>query len=322
MKSSRHKKTPALAGDGALVNEINFQEEIVMANNSTAVSNVTPFRFEAKEVRTILIDDQPWFVAADVCQALAIRNNRDAIARLDDDERGVATTDTPSGQQDMGIINESGLYSLILTSRKAEAKRFKKWITAEVLPSIRKTGRYEDSKSTMATLVGDVIGSTGEVVLNRVIEQKGYRIAPAMQRSFKHTMKSRLRARFNVQKAALIPSDQMEAACNFIVAYAIEGEFLPKQDSGSLRLTDRQAMDLSHLLHSVAWFGHRWNQGICQGLQYLNRDLYQGTVEHVDSMRRSALSLDASVKDLLQEIDQRYRLGGRRPSLSIVKGAV
>lgn len=98
--------------------------------------------FENHNVRALFIQDQPWFVAADVCQALAIRNNRDAIARLDEDEKGVANTDTPSGRQEMGIINESGLYSLILTSRKPEAKRFKKWVTGEVLPSLRKHGSY------------------------------------------------------------------------------------------------------------------------------------------------------------------------------------
>lgn len=84
----------------------------------------------------------PWFVAADVCKVLAVANNRDAIARLDDDERGVGIIDTRSGKQEMGIINESGLYSLILTSRKPEAKTFKRWVTSEVLPALRQHGRY------------------------------------------------------------------------------------------------------------------------------------------------------------------------------------
>ena len=110
-----------------------------------ATAQVIPFQFEAQQVRTMLIDDQPWFVAADVCLALAVRNSRDALSRLDDDEKGVATTDTLGGSQAVGIVNESGLYSLVLTSRKAEAKRFKKWITAEVLPAIRKTGTYSTS---------------------------------------------------------------------------------------------------------------------------------------------------------------------------------
>lgn len=100
------------------------------------------YAFEGTEVRVVMINGEPWFVAADVCQALAISNNRDAVARLDDDERGVATTDTPSGPQEMGIINEAGLYSLILRSRKAEAKRFKRWVTHEVLPALRKHGAY------------------------------------------------------------------------------------------------------------------------------------------------------------------------------------
>lgn len=85
----------------------------------------------------------PWFFATDVCSALEIGNSRQAISRLDDDEKGVTTNDTLGGKQEMTIINESGLYSLILTSRKAEAKKFKKWVTSEVLPALRKNGKYE-----------------------------------------------------------------------------------------------------------------------------------------------------------------------------------
>jgi Rha family phage regulatory protein len=88
----------------------------------------------------------------------------------------------------------------------------------------------------VSDLVGSVIGSTGEVVLSRVIEQKGYRILPAMQRSFTTTMKSRLRSRFNVQKTSLIPADQMEAACNFIAAYVIEGDYIAREDSKAATL--------------------------------------------------------------------------------------
>uniref|UniRef100_UPI0038D1A47B BRO family protein n=1 Tax=Haematospirillum jordaniae TaxID=1549855 RepID=UPI0038D1A47B len=107
------------------------------------MGNIIPFSFEGHGVRTIVDESgQPWFVASDVCLALEISNSRDAISRLDDDEKSVGIADTPGGQQEMNIINESGLYSLILTSRKPAAKRFKKWVTSEVLPSIRKTGSY------------------------------------------------------------------------------------------------------------------------------------------------------------------------------------
>lgn len=103
---------------------------------------VTALSFEGAAVRLVQIDGEPWFVAADVCGVLGLDNNRQAVSRLDDDEKGVTTVDTPSGAQQMLIINESGLYSLILTSRKPEAKRFKRWVTGEVLPTIRKTGGY------------------------------------------------------------------------------------------------------------------------------------------------------------------------------------
>ena len=101
------------------------------------------FNFDAITVRTFNKEGEVWFAAADVCAALDINNPRDATRRLDDDEKGVHTVDTPRGEQEIVIINESGLYSLILTSRKAEAKKFKKWVTSEVLPAIRTEGKYE-----------------------------------------------------------------------------------------------------------------------------------------------------------------------------------
>ena len=99
--------------------------------------------FENKDygtIRTVMIDNAPWFVATDVCSAIDV--DRTAIRRLDDDEKGVHLTHTLGGDQKISIINECGLYSLILSSRKPEAKAFKRWITHEVIPSIRKHGAY------------------------------------------------------------------------------------------------------------------------------------------------------------------------------------
>ena len=93
-------------------------------------------------VRVVDVNGEPWFVAKDVCECLDIGNSRDAVAALDEDEKGVDSIDTPGGAQEMSIISEPGLYSLILRSRKPEAKAFKRWITHEVLPAIRKTGGY------------------------------------------------------------------------------------------------------------------------------------------------------------------------------------
>lgn len=99
------------------------------------------------EVRTILIGSEPWFVAVDVCNALDIGNPSQAISRLDDDEKVTLTTNEGhsgklGGAQMLNVISEAGLYSLILKSRKPEAKAFKRWITHEVIPTIRKTGGY------------------------------------------------------------------------------------------------------------------------------------------------------------------------------------
>ncbi len=110
------------------------------------MSTLIPFLFEdAHLVRGVIRDGEPWFVLADVCRVLEIGNPSQAATRLDDDERATLTNNegqAGQGAQSFTIINESGLYSLILTSRKPAAKRFKKWVTAEVLPSIRKTGAY------------------------------------------------------------------------------------------------------------------------------------------------------------------------------------
>lgn len=105
--------------------------------------NIQAFSFQSTQVRVQLIDGEPWFVLADVCKVLEIGNPSDAARRLDEDEKDALDIIDPIGRpQTATIINESGLYSLILTSRKPEAKAFKKWVTAEVLPTIRKTGSY------------------------------------------------------------------------------------------------------------------------------------------------------------------------------------
>lgn len=94
------------------------------------------------QVRIVPVDGELMFVAKDVCDCLEITKHRDAISRLDPDERGSVKLDTPGGKQDIAAINEYGLYNLVLSSRKPEAKEFKRWITHDVIPAIRKTGSY------------------------------------------------------------------------------------------------------------------------------------------------------------------------------------
>lgn len=107
---------------------------------------VHQFPATGQAVRTVMVDGEPWFVARDVCAALGIGNPRQAVSHLDDDEVRqvpVTTTDGSGRTLPTNVINEPGLYSLILRSRKPEARAFKRWITHEVLPAIRRTGRYE-----------------------------------------------------------------------------------------------------------------------------------------------------------------------------------
>ena len=109
--------------------------------------------FEGSEIRIVeRSDGEFWWVASDVCRAIEIKNVSDSLDRLEDDEKGIATSDTLGGEQDMLCVSEPGLYSLIFTSRKAAAKRFKRWVLHEVLPSIRKTGRYESPRTEPAPL--------------------------------------------------------------------------------------------------------------------------------------------------------------------------
>ena len=103
-------------------------------------------KFEGRDVRIILQNGEPWWVAKDVCDILDISNPSDALARLDDDEKGIASIDTIRGEQQLTTVNEAGLYTLVLGSRKPESKKFKRWIAHEVIPSIRKTGSYAVSQ--------------------------------------------------------------------------------------------------------------------------------------------------------------------------------
>lgn len=220
-------------------------------------AQIIPFKFEAREVRTLLIDDQPWFVAADVAAALAYRDAGNMMRNLDEDEGGTQIVSTPSKnqygdfgtvEQEMLVINESGLYSAILRSRKAEAKRFKKWVTGEVLPAIRKHGRYTDTNNKMGTLIGETIGTNGFNMLGALIKGKVTSLPANMQRRAIAKIWSQTHAAFGVRSAADIPATQLDAARNFIAAYALEGEWLPKQVEAAAVELDAYAAQYVYLL--------------------------------------------------------------------------
>lgn len=114
---------------------------------------------EFGRVRTTVIDGEPWFVAADVCHALDIGNPSDALNRLDDDERTLVSIEGASNGKPVNGVNEPGLYSLVLGSRKPEAKAFKRWITHEVIPAIRKTGGYHIPQSPAEQMAQGILAA-------------------------------------------------------------------------------------------------------------------------------------------------------------------
>ncbi len=111
------------------------------------------FTYNGNEVRTVQKDGEPWWVLNDVCEVLGISKYRDTAARLEDDEREPIRVDTLGGAQEMLCVNESGLYNVILRSDKPEAKPFRKWVTSEVLPSIRRHGAYMTPETLEAAIL-------------------------------------------------------------------------------------------------------------------------------------------------------------------------
>lgn len=146
------------------------------------------FSFDSNcPVRAVSIDGEPWFVATDVCAAIGIKHTASAMRALDEEERGVHSMHTPGGQQDFTIISESGLYTLILRCRDAVTPgtipyRFRKWVTGEVLPQIRRTGRYVREELSPAEKAQKVVASFMPAILEAmktdVKQQYSYPLKP------------------------------------------------------------------------------------------------------------------------------------------------
>jgi anti-repressor protein len=133
------------------------------------------------QLRTLVINDEPWFVAVDVCSALGYSNSRKAVAdHVDDLDKGVTLSDTPGGRQNVTVVNESGLYALIFGSRLEGARAFKRWVTAEVLPTLRRTGTYTAPvPAAMPTHSEALRGWADAVDQVAVLEQQVAELEPA-----------------------------------------------------------------------------------------------------------------------------------------------
>ncbi len=127
-----------------------------------AESNFTTFKFGSHEIRVINKDGELWFVAKDVCDAIGLSNSRVSLLALDDDEKEVSSTYTLGGRQDLSVVSESGMYTLVLRCRDAVKQgsvphQFRKWVTGEVLPAIRKTGSYHSSMISDLSFNGQIL---------------------------------------------------------------------------------------------------------------------------------------------------------------------
>lgn len=141
---------------------VNLCEKTNMKSIAKIKQSFTTFQFGPHAIRVTDVKGEPWFVAIDVCKAMGIVNNRDALDKLDDDEKstvGLADSQAGCGAQSISLVSESGMYTLVLRCRDAVKQgsvphQFRKWVTNEVLPSIRKKGEYKDSQSASISLKG------------------------------------------------------------------------------------------------------------------------------------------------------------------------
>lgn len=144
------------------------------------MSAIQPFDYQGREVRTLLIDGEPHFVANDICAALDLADPRKSVNLLDDDERNTVPVIDSMGREQMTfVVTEAGMYSLVLRSRKPEAKAFKRWITHEVLPAIRKTGSYSTTPALPQDYATALRELAATVEARELAEQKARELEPA-----------------------------------------------------------------------------------------------------------------------------------------------
>ncbi len=223
-------------------------------------SQLSTFKFESKSICTLAINNEPWFIAKDVCDALKISNVSDALLKLDDDEKAtIGLTDSQAGKgaQSISIISESGMYTLILRCRDAVKKgsvshRFRKWVTAEVLPAIRKTGKYE-SKTT----VDDRTGLRNAV--NMLVSKKGLIYSDAYHL---------IHQRFNVESIEDLTLEQLPQAVEYVHKIILEGELItdPELPSSEKKFTFEFT---EYELQELAWLWFAFKRGV-------------GTFQHIE----------------------------------------
>ena len=264
----------------------------------TTQTQLSTFNFESKSIRTLAINNEPWFVAKDLCNAINISNYRDAIERLDDDEKGVALTDTLGGKQEMAVVSESGMYTLILRCRDAVKKgsiphRFRKWVTAEVLPTIRKTGKYESKTS-----VNDRTGLRNAV--NMLVSKKGLIYSDAYHL---------IHQRFNVESIEDLTLEQLPQAVEYVHKIILEGELitdleLPSSEKKyTFEFTEYELQQLIWL-----WFAFKRGVGTFQHIERAFNVLGSNMSSQIYGQAYEYLSVLRSTNKILNRITQEFEI--------------
>ncbi|WP_048266156.1 Bro-N domain-containing protein [Klebsiella pneumoniae] len=203
-----------------------------MTSLAKTTTNYSTFAFDDKDVRVVAKDGEPWFLASDLCDVLGL--DATSIRKLDDDEKGLHSMQTLGGTQQMAVVSESGMWTLILRCRDAVKPgtvpyRVRKWVTAEVLPSIRKTGSYEKAPKAKKSLPGKITPEQQEAI-KQLVMTRGKALPKENQAKAMITMWSSLKSHFGCSYKE-ISDDQFTEALSIAARVPLEGEFLGKQEA-------------------------------------------------------------------------------------------
>ena len=269
-------------------------------SNQTQLST---FTFETNSIRTLAINNEPWFVAVDICRALNLSSPSMAIANLDDDEKyTLSLTEGIEGVgkqvQELNLVSESGMYTLILRCRDAVKKgsvphRFRKWVTAEVLPTIRKTGKYESKTS-----VNDRTGLRNAV--NMLVSKKGLIYSDAYHL---------VHQRFNVESIEDLTLEQLPQAVEYVHKIILEGELiteaeLPSSEKKfSFEFTEYELQQLIWL-----WFAFKRGVGTFQHIEKAFKALGSNMSGQIYGQAYEYLSVLRSTNQILNRITQEFEI--------------
>ena len=264
-------------------------------SNQTQLST---FNFESNSIRTLAIDNEPWFVAKDLCDTLGIKNPSQALENLDEDERSmfnIGRSKVHGGGGEVNIVSESGMYTLILRCRDAVKKgstphRFRKWVTSEVLPTIRKTGKYE-SKTT----ADDRTGLRNAV--NMLVSKKGLIYSDAYNLVHQY---------MNVERIEDIPADKLQSAVEYVHRIVLEGELITEQKKDELftfEFTEYELQELAWL-----WFAFKRGVGTFQHIERAFNVLGSNMSGQIYGQAYEYLSVLRSTNQILNRITSDFNI--------------